>query len=47
VPYAEVEPISGGQRAAVLLTSLERDFRLESDVVAAEQIAADMINSGR
>ncbi|WP_067903892.1 hypothetical protein [Nocardia vaccinii] len=28
VPYAEVEPVEGGDRVAVLLTELERDFQI-------------------
>ncbi|GAA5108707.1 hypothetical protein [Nocardia iowensis] len=32
VPYAEVEPTGGGQRSAVLLTELERDFQPEPAV---------------
>ena len=28
VAYAEVEPVDGGNRVAVLLTELERDFRV-------------------
>lgn len=28
VPYAEMEPLDGGDRVAVLLTDLERDFQI-------------------
>ncbi|WP_216893881.1 hypothetical protein [Nocardia alni] len=29
IPYAEVEPVDGGDRRAVLLTEIERDFQVE------------------
>ena len=29
IPYAEIEPLDGGDRRAVLLTDLERDYQLE------------------
>ncbi|MFE7797635.1 hypothetical protein [Nocardia sp. NPDC057440] len=45
VPYAEIEPIGGGRRVAVLLTELARDFRPASDVLSAEQMAHEILGS--
>ncbi|MFD6157027.1 hypothetical protein ACFWF7_04760 [Nocardia sp. NPDC060256] len=36
VPYAEVEPIGGGQRSTVLLAEVEREFRVEPGVLAVD-----------
>ncbi|MGW4244192.1 hypothetical protein [Nocardia sp. NPDC004722] len=37
IPYAEIQPFSGGRRQAVSLNALERDFLIVRDDVSTEE----------